>query len=100
MTLRLRHFALAFLVFCLSAAHCGNMRQHRRKAFDGFLAQVSKGGGGARASPARRSPYSIAAQYDAGIIKRDRAQNVFAQSFLQFAGQHGDRGPRDQGPRA
>jgi membrane-bound lytic murein transglycosylase B len=27
-----------------------------------------------------------ATTYDAGIIKKDRAQNVFSQSFLQFSG--------------
>jgi lytic murein transglycosylase len=63
------------------AASCGNTAQ----GFNGFLATVKKdaarqGIGGA----ALATLDSV--QYDPGIIKRDRAQNVFAQSFLQFAG--------------
>jgi len=81
----LRGSAFAFAVFCAAsapafAASCGNSAQ----GFDGFLAQVKK-----QAAAAGISGVALAqldsVQYDAGIIKRDRAQNVFAQSFLQFS---------------
>ena len=63
------------------AASCGNTAQ----GFGGFIKSfhqeaVAQGLGGA----------ALAAldgiTYDAGIIKKDRAQNVFSQSFLQFSG--------------
>ncbi len=81
----LRGSAFAFAVFCAAstsalAASCGNSAE----GFDGFLAQVKK-----QAAAAGISGVALAqldsVQYDAGIIKRDRAQNVFAQSFLQFS---------------
>jgi lytic murein transglycosylase len=63
------------------AASCGNSAQ----GFDGFLAQVKRD-----AAAQGISGEALAAlngvKYDASIIKRDRAQNVFAQSFLQFSG--------------
>ncbi|MBG1233465.1 lytic murein transglycosylase [Aestuariivirga litoralis] len=63
------------------AASCGNTAQ----GFDGFLAQVKKEAAAKGISPTAMAVLS-AAKYDPGIIKRDRAQNVFATSFLQFAG--------------
>jgi lytic murein transglycosylase len=69
------------LVSTAQAATCGNTAQ----GFDGFLAQVKK-----EAAAHGISGQALAmldtVQYDPAIIKRDRAQNVFAQSFLQFAG--------------
>jgi lytic murein transglycosylase len=63
------------------AATCGNTAQ----GFGGFLSVVRK-----TAAKQGISPEVIAqldnVQYDPSIIKRDRAQNVFSQSFLQFAG--------------
>ena len=63
------------------AATCGNTAQ----GFSGFLAAVKK-----QAAKEGVSGEALAqlnnVQYDPSIIKRDRAQNVFAQSFLQFAG--------------
>ena len=63
------------------AAGCGNTAQ----GFDGFLAQIKK-----EAAAQGVNGTALAAldgvTYDASVIKRDRAQNVFAQSFLQFAG--------------
>jgi lytic murein transglycosylase len=63
------------------AASCGNTSQ----GFSGFLATVKK-----QAAQQGVAGNALAildtVQYDPTIIKRDRAQNVFAQSFLQFAG--------------
>ena len=63
------------------AATCGNTAQ----GFDKFLAQIKKE---ATAQGVSGEALGVldTVQYDAGVIKRDRAQNVFAQSFLQFAG--------------
>jgi lytic murein transglycosylase len=84
MTLRRASFALAFLCSVSTpgfAATCGNTEQ----GFPGFLAQVRKEAVAQGVSGEALAQLD-AAHYDAGIIKRDRAQNVFAQSFLQFAG--------------
>ena len=75
-------FAATLLATSLShAATCGNTAQ----GFSGFLAGVKK-----QAAKAGVNGEALAlldtVQYDPSIIKRDRAQNVFAQSFLQFAG--------------
>lgn len=63
------------------AASCGNSAQ----GFGGFLASVKK-----QAVQQGVTGEALAqldtVQYDPAIIKRDRAQNVFSQSFLQFAG--------------
>jgi lytic murein transglycosylase len=63
------------------AASCGNSAQ----GFGGFLASVKK-----QAAQQGVNGEALAqldqVQYDPSIIKRDRAQNVFSQSFLQFAG--------------
>jgi lytic murein transglycosylase len=63
------------------AASCGNSAQ----GFKGFLTAVKK-----QAAEQGVTGEALATldsvQYDPSIIKRDRAQNVFAQSFLQFAG--------------
>ncbi len=72
--------ALGLVSTSAMAATCGNSAQ----GFDGFLAQVKN-----QAAAAGISGVALAqldgVQYDEGIIKRDRAQNVFAQSFLQFS---------------
>lgn len=69
------------------AATCGNTAQ----GFSGFLSGVKQ-----QAAKAGISGQALAVldtvQYDPGIIKRDRAQNVFAQSFLQFAGRMATEG--------
>ncbi len=63
------------------AASCGNSA----KGFDGFIKafrkQAAAQGIGGEALSALDS-----LKYDAGVIKKDRAQNVFSQSFLQFQG--------------
>ena len=72
--------ALGFISTSAMAATCGNTAE----GFDGFLSGVKK-----QAVAQGISGVALAqldgVQYDANIIKRDRAQNVFAQSFLQFA---------------
>ena len=83
--MKLSTAAFALALACASssaiAATCGNTAQ----GFDGFLAQIKK-----EAIAQGISGQALAVldtvQYDTGVIKRDRAQNVFAQSFLQFAG--------------
>jgi lytic murein transglycosylase len=84
--MRLKILATALAVMWASsaaalAASCGNSAQ----GFDGFLAGVKK-----QAAAEGVSGEALAqlnqVNYDPAIIKRDRAQNVFAQSFLQFSG--------------
>jgi len=62
-----------------AAASCGNSA----KGFDGFIKQIK-----AEAAAQGISPRGIAAlddvSYDPSIIKRDRAQSIFSQSFLDF----------------
>ena len=71
-----------FLATGLShAATCGNTAQ----GFSGFLAGIKKQAAKAGINGAALAVLDTV-QYDPSIIKRDRAQNVFAQSFLQFAG--------------
>jgi membrane-bound lytic murein transglycosylase B len=69
------------------AATCGNTAQ----GFPGFLAAMKK-----QAIKEGVNGEALAqldsVQYDPSIIKRDRAQNVFAQSFLQFAGRMATEG--------
>ena len=63
------------------AASCGNNAQ----GFDGFIESFRK-----QAASQGVDGEALAAldgiSYDAGVIKKDRAQNVFSQSFLQFQG--------------
>ncbi len=73
--------ALALSSSAALAASCGSTAQ----GFNGFLAAVKKEAAAQGVSPAVLANLD-GLQYDTGIIKRDRAQNVFAQSFLQFAG--------------
>ncbi len=73
--------ALALSSSAALAASCGNTAQ----GFNGFLAAVKKEAAAQGVSAAVLANLD-GLQYDTGIIKRDRAQNVFAQSFLQFAG--------------
>jgi lytic murein transglycosylase len=78
-------FGVALVCMALStsahAASCGNSAQ----GFDGFLKAVKR-------DAAKQGVVGAAlalldnVRYDPAIIKRDRAQNVFAQSFLQFSG--------------
>ena len=75
--------ALAVALFtsqAAMAATCGNTAQ----GFPAFLAQVKKDAV-AQGVNGQALAMLDGVQYDAGIIKRDRAQNVFAQSFLQFS---------------
>lgn len=74
--------ALALLIVSSDAslaASCGNTE----KGFKNFIASVRK-----EAAAAGQSPAALAAldevSYDANVIKRDRQQSVFSQSFLEF----------------
>ena len=84
MRMKLYGATLAFMLagsVSAFAATCGNSAQ----GFGSFLASVKK-----QATKQGISGEALATldqvQYDPGIIKRDRAQNVFSQSFLQFSG--------------
>lgn len=84
--MNLRLCACAFMLLCSTsapslAASCGNTEQ----GFSAFLAQVHKSAV-AKGISGKALAQLDSVRYDAAIIKRDRAQNVFAQSFLQFAG--------------
>jgi len=81
-----RLFAAALLASLVTAggaaaATCGN----GAKGFDGFLKEIR-----AEAAAMGIAKRGIAAlngiKYDPSIIKRDRAQSVFSQSFLEFQG--------------
>jgi lytic murein transglycosylase len=70
------------LTSCLvQAASCGNNAQ----GFEGFIKSFRK-----QAASQGVGGDALAVlddiSYDAGVIKKDRAQNVFSQSFLQFQG--------------
>jgi lytic murein transglycosylase len=73
--------SLLLLTSTAHAASCGNTA----KGFDGFIKQMKR-----EADAAGVSPQSVAVlndiRYDASIIKKDRAQNIFAQDFLTFQG--------------
>jgi lytic murein transglycosylase len=79
----LKIFALAASLFVLAgAAHaetCGNTA----KGFGGFIKEMKR-----EADAAGISAQAVAVlndlKYDPSIIKKDRAQNVFAQDFLTF----------------
>ena len=73
--------ALGFASSSAIAATCGNTAE----GFDGFLAKIKKEAAAQGVSGEALGVLNTV-QYDAGVIKRDRAQNVFAQSFLQFSG--------------
>jgi lytic murein transglycosylase len=84
--MRVQFAALGLLLSLVStpavfaAAKCGNSAQ----GFDRFLAQVKKEAAGQGISGQALAVLD-GVQYDASVIKRDRGQNVFAQSFLQFS---------------
>ena len=63
------------------AATCGNTEQGFAGFLDGMKKQAAKQGISGQALAVLDTVH-----YDPAIIKRDRAQNVFAQSFLQFSG--------------
>ncbi len=65
----------------VQAAICGDSSQ----GFDGFLTKIKKEAAAQGVSGEALGVLDTV-QYDANVIKRDRAQNVFAQSFLQFSG--------------
>jgi lytic murein transglycosylase len=73
-------FSLVSTPAVFAAAKCGNSA----KGFDGFLAQVKKEAAGQGISGQALAVLD-GVQYDASVIKKDRGQNVFAQSFLQFS---------------
>lgn len=62
-----------------SAATCGNSA----KGFDGFIKQFRKEAA-AQGVGARGLSALDGVQYQPAIIKKDRSQSVFSQSFLQF----------------
>jgi lytic murein transglycosylase len=64
----------------LAASKCGNTAQ----GFDQFLAQVKKEAA-AQGINGQALAVLDTVQYDQSVIKKDRGQNVFAQSFLQFS---------------
>jgi lytic murein transglycosylase len=81
--MRMKIFAATLLLLNTTAmaASCGNSAQ----GFNGFLAAVKKSAIKNGISSEVLSQLDTI-KYDQSIIKRDRAQNVFSQSFLQFSG--------------
>jgi lytic murein transglycosylase len=82
--LRKTGLALAFCVAASSqalAASCGNTSA----GFDAYKKSVYKEAVAQGLSQPALDTLA-AAKYDPSVIKHDRAQNVFAQSFLQFSG--------------
>ena len=81
-----RSLGLAGISFLLgtvaaSAASCGNSAQ----GFDGFLRAFRQEAVGQGLGDKAMSALDQVG-YDTSVIKKDRAQNVFSQSFLQFSG--------------
>ena len=73
--------ALALTTSTALAATCGTSSQ----GFKAYMAAVKKDAA-AQGISGEVLANLDGLQYDAAIIKHDRAQNVFAQSFLQFSG--------------
>ena len=75
--------ALAATVFLATGAAQAETCGNTSKGFAPFIKQMKK-----QADAAGVSPQSVAVlndvTYDASVIKKDRAQNIFAQSFLEF----------------
>ena len=75
--------ALAATVFLATGAARAETCGNTSKGFAPFMKQMKK-----QADAAGVSPQSVAVlndvTYDASVIKKDRAQNIFAQSFLEF----------------
>ena len=75
--------ALAATVFLATGAAQAETCGNTSKGFAPFMKQMKK-----QADAAGVSPQSVAVlndvTYDASVIKKDRAQNIFAQSFLEF----------------
>jgi membrane-bound lytic murein transglycosylase B len=61
------------------AAECGNSAKGFNTFLKGIKAEAAAAGVGARGLSALDG-----VEYQPGIIKKDRAQSVFSQSFLQF----------------
>jgi lytic murein transglycosylase len=71
--------AAAFAAAPAGAADCGN----NAKGFDGFIKAFRKEAASKGIGRQALSALDGLA-YEPGIVKKDRAQNVFAQSFLEF----------------
>ncbi len=70
---------LVILSGAVNAASCGKTSS----GFDAFKKTVTKEAQ-AQGMSAEAMALLAEAQYDPSVIKRDRAQNIFSQSFLQF----------------
>jgi lytic murein transglycosylase len=83
MTLKPWILATTFLALAgaAQAETCGDTS----KGFGAFIKQMKREADAAGVSPASVAILNTV-KYDPGIIKKDRAQNVFAQDFLTFQG--------------
>jgi lytic murein transglycosylase len=72
---------LAALTLSAEAATCGKTA----KGFDGFI-KAMRQEAAAQGIGKRALAVLDSVKYDESVIKRDRAQNVFSQSFLEFSG--------------
>ncbi len=80
-----KSWALALCVVATTASAQAETCGNTAKGFNGFIKQMKR-----EADAAGVSAPAVAVlndvKYDTGIIKKDRAQNVFAQDFLTFQG--------------
>jgi lytic murein transglycosylase len=80
-----RHLAAALAILVLAgpatAATCGNSAKGFDQWLKSFRAEAAANGLSRRAIAALDD-----VEYDPVIVKKDRAQNVFSQSFLEFSG--------------
>ncbi|HLF21095.1 MAG TPA: lytic murein transglycosylase, partial [Aestuariivirga sp.] len=80
-----RHLATALAIVVLAApaaaATCGNSAKGFDQWLKSFRAEAAANGLSRRAIAALDD-----VEYDPVIVKKDRAQNVFSQSFLEFSG--------------
>ena len=76
----------AFLTALLASGPASAQRCNPTQSFDGWLDEFKREAAGAGISRQTISAVLSGVSYDEGIVRRDRAQGVFSQSFLQFSG--------------
>ena len=76
----------AFLAVLLTSGQAFAQRCNPTQSFDAWLEDFKREASGAGISRQTISAVLSNASYDEGIVRRDRAQGVFSQSFLQFSG--------------
>jgi lytic murein transglycosylase len=87
--------AIAGAVTVLPAAAAENCQ---KSDFDGWLKSVAKEAAAQGVSQGAIQQGLAAARFDAGVVKKDRGQGVFSQTFLQFSDRMVEQYRVKQGP--